>query len=229
MSNAYTPSSCRTSSSNPSPAAGAAAAAAVTERPAGRVGACALAGLLTILLASEPARALPEDADQPINIRADTVEYDQSGNRIIYRGSVQVDQGTLRVTAEVMTIDLLDGNKVKRITAEDTPARYQQQIELDKAPVRAEALTIIYHTQDERVDLKGAANLEQEGSTLTGDLIVYDIVAGRVDASATEEAPVTMVLPPSAMQSPASSEDTLDAAPAAGEADADPDDSGSEP
>ena len=157
---------------------------------------------LLCLTGASNARALPEDADQPINIRADSVEYDQTGNRIIYRGSVQVDQGTLRVTAEVMTIDLLDGNKVKRITAEDTPARYRQQIEADKEPVRAEALTIIYHTQDERVDLRGAANLEQEGSTLTGDLIVYDIVAGRVDASATEEAPVTMVLQPSAVTSP---------------------------
>ncbi len=164
-----------------------------------RGGAAALA--VALLLAGAQAQALPEDADQPINIRADTVEYDQSGNRIIYRGSVQVDQGTLRVTAETMTIDLQDGNKVKRITAEDTPARYQQQIEVNKAPVRAEALTIVYHTQDERVDLKGSANLEQEGSTLTGDLIVYDIVAGRVDASATEEAPVTMVLQPSAMES----------------------------
>ena len=193
MSNAYTPSFCRTSSSSP--------LADAPGKPH-----CLVAGYrrailaLVLLLGAPGALALPEDADQPINIRADTVEYDQSGNRIIYRGSVQVDQGTLRVTAEVMTIDLLDGNKVKRITAEDTPARYQQQIEEDKAPVRAEALTIIYHTQDERVDLKGAANLEQEGSTLTGDLIVYDIVAGRVDASATEEAPVTMVLQPSAMQ-----------------------------
>lgn len=189
MSNAYTPSSSRTSSSK-SPVRAAASRL--------RVGTLTMA----LLLGANTALALPEDADQPINIRADSVEYDQSGNRIIYRGSVQVDQGTLRVTAEVMTIDLLDGNKVKRITAEDTPARYQQQIEIDKAPVRAEALTIIYHTQDERVDLMGAANLEQEGSTLTGDVIVYDIVAGKVDASATEEGPVTMVLQPSAVQPP---------------------------
>ena len=145
--------------------------------------------------------ALPEDADQPIHIRADTVEYDQNGNRVIYRGSVQVDQGTLRVNAETMTIDLEDGNKVVRITAVDTPARYQQQIEENEAPVKAQALTIIYHTQDERVDLKGQANLEQEGSTLTGDLIVYDIVAGRVDASAEQEnGPVTMVLQPDVAQ-----------------------------
>ena len=155
---------------------------------------------------AQMASALPDDADKPINIRADSVEYDQNGNRIIYRGSVQVDQGTLRVTAETMTIDLQDGKKVLRIVAEDTPAHYQQQIEVDEEPVRAQALTIIYHTQDERVDLKGDGNLGQEGSTLTGDLIVYDIVAGRVDASATREAPVTMVLQPSAMEKSESGE-----------------------
>jgi lipopolysaccharide export system protein LptA len=187
MSNAYTPLSCRTSSNSRAPSGA---------RPE-LARACILLGLLALAPAVS---ALPEDADKPINIRADSVEYDQTGNRIIYRGSVQVDQGTLRVTAETMVIDLQDGKKVLRITAEDTPARYQQQIEVDEEPVRAEALTIIYHTQDERVDLRGAANLEQEGSTLTGDLIVYDIVAGRVDANATEETPVTMVLQPSAME-----------------------------
>lgn len=176
MSNAYTPSSWRISSSS-----ARAAAAAVA---------------LCLLIFAAPAGALPEDADQPIHIRADNVEYDQNGNRVIYRGSVQVDQGTLRVTAETLTIDLQDGKKVLRITAEDTPAHYQQQIEAGEEPVRARALTIIYHTQDERVDLKGQANLEQEGSTLTGDLIVYDIIAGRVDATAQREEPVRMVLQP---------------------------------
>ena len=215
MSNAYTPSSCRTSSNSPSAATAAAFAP-------GRI----IVLILALLLGAPAAIALPEDADQPINIRADTVEYDQSGNRIIYRGSVQVDQGTLRVTAEIMTIDLQDGNKVMRITAEDTPARYQQQIEADKAMVRAEALTIVYHTQDERVDLKGAANLEQEGSTLTGDLIVYDIVAGRVDATATEEAPVTMVLQPSAVQSPTAGASEAEART---EAQSEPADNGTEP
>ena len=182
MSNVYTRSYCRTSSSS--------------------LAAQALAGCLwlVVTLSAGSAFGLPEDADQPIHIRADNVEYDQNGNRVIYRGSVQVDQGTMRVTAETMIIDLKDGKKVLRITAEDTPAHYQQQIEADSELVKAQALTIIYHTQDERVDLKGAANLQQEGSTLTGDLIVYDIVAGRVDASAESDAPVTMILQPSAMQ-----------------------------
>ncbi len=178
MSNAYTPSSWWISSSSFRAAT-----------------ACLV---LCNMLIAQSVQALPEDADQPIHIRADNVEYDQNGNRVIYRGAVQVDQGTLRVTAETLTIDLQDGKKVVRITAEDTPAHYQQQIEEGKELVRARALTIIYHTQDERVDLKGEANLEQEGSTLTGDLIVYDIVAGRVDATAEREEPVRMVLQPAA-------------------------------
>ncbi len=193
MSNVYTPSYSRISSNSE----------AVVDAPApARRGGIPGAVWLLLLLIPATLHALPEDADQPIHIRADTVEYDQNGNRVIYRGSVQVDQGTMRVTAETMTIDLEDGNKVIRITAVDTPAHYQQQIEVDAAPVKAQALTIVYHTQDERVDLKGQANLEQEGSTLTGDLIVYDIVAGRVDATAEQESgPVTMVLQPDAAKS----------------------------
>lgn len=191
MSNAYTPSSCRISSNSGRLKGGRSTGVAA-----------AIAGVaICALLLGPAARALPEDADQPIHIRADNVEYDQNGNRVIYRGSVQVDQGTLRVTAETLTIDLQDGKKVLRITAEDTPAHYQQQVEEGKDLVRARALTIIYHTQDERVDLKGEANLEQEGSTLTGDLIVYDIVAGRVDATAEREEPVRMVLQPAVTKS----------------------------
>jgi lipopolysaccharide export system protein LptA len=145
-------------------------------------------------------QALPEDADQPIHIRADSAEFDQKADRVTYRGSVQVDQGTLRVTADTMTIDR-ENEKVVRITAIGTPAYYQQQVEVDQEQVRADASTIIYHTQDERIDLKGDANLEQEGSTVSGDLIVYDIVAGKVDATAEGDAPVRMVLQPAATAS----------------------------
>jgi len=146
--------------------------------------------------------SLPEDSDQPIHIRADTAEIDNQAERVIYRGSVQVDQGTLRVTADTMTIEY-EEQKVVRIIAVGTPAHYTQQIEADDENVKADALTIVYHTRDERVDLKGEANLEQEGSTITGDLIIYDIVAGKVDATAEGDAPVRMVLQPAATQNAA--------------------------
>jgi lipopolysaccharide export system protein LptA len=180
--NAYTQFCCLTSSSS----------------SAGRRG-YARGALLALLAFPLGVQALPEDSDQPIHIRADTAEIDNQAERVIYRGSVQVDQGTLRVTAETMTIDYED-QKVVRITAVGNPAHYKQQIELDEPEVHADALTIIYHTRDERIELKEQARLEQEGSTLAGDLIIYDIVEGKVDATAEADAPVRMTLQPATVE-----------------------------
>ena len=154
--------------------------------------------LLGALLASAPASllmALPEDAEQPIHIRADNAEIDNTANRVIYRGSVQVDQGTLRVTADEMTVEIED-EQVIRIVATGEPARYKQQLNADDEIVNANASTIIYHTQDERVDLEGDAHLEQAGNTITGEVIRYDIVAGKIDAEAGGDGRVQMELPP---------------------------------
>jgi lipopolysaccharide export system protein LptA len=114
---------------------------------------------------------------------------------VIYRGSVQVDQGTLRVTANEMTVEYQD-QKVVRIVAVGTPARYKQQLEADDEVVNADASTITYYTQEERVDLEGDATLEQEGNTVMGDFIRYDIVGGKIDATAEGDNRIQMELQP---------------------------------
>jgi lipopolysaccharide export system protein LptA len=139
--------------------------------------------------------ALPEDADQPIHIRADNAEIDQDQQLVIYRGAVQVDQGTLRVKADEMTVEYRD-QKVVRITAKGKPAHYQQQIEDEDDQVTATSTTIVYHTQDEKLDLLGNAYLTQQGNEITGEVIKYDIVAGKVDAQSNAEGPVRMILQP---------------------------------
>ena len=141
------------------------------------------------------ALGLPEDADQPIHIRAEQAEIDQNAELVIYRGSVEVDQGSLRVTADEMRVEYRD-QKVIRITALGSPARYKQQVAADQEQVEADASTIVYHTQQEKLDLKGNAFLRQEGNEITGDFIQYDIVAGKVDAKANEADPVRMILQP---------------------------------
>ena len=151
--------------------------------------------LLCLTLLSSAAFALPDDADQPIHIRADNAEIDQDQQLVIYRGDVQVDQGTLRVTADEMTVEYRN-QKVVRITATGAPAHYQQQLNETKEQVKARSSTIVYHTQDERLDLMGNAFLTQEGNEITGDQIKYDIVAGKVDAQSQSNERVRMVLQP---------------------------------
>ena len=101
-----------------------------------------------------------------------------------------------------MTVEYRN-QKVVRITATGNPAHYQQQLDLAKDQVKAHSSTIIYHTQDERLDLLGDAFLTQEGNEITGDQIKYDIVAGKVDAESQSNQRIRMVLQPAGRTSSA--------------------------
>ena len=153
-------------------------------------------GIAVVLaLAAGAAWAVPEDADRPIHIRSDSAEVERQEGRIVYLGAVRVEQGTLRVNAERMVVNYEEG-KVVRITATGAPARYRQELDDDAGQVEADASTIVYHTRDARIDLQGNAHLEQQGNSLQGDLIRYDIVAGRVAAGAPGQGPVQTTLTP---------------------------------
>jgi lipopolysaccharide export system protein LptA len=148
-----------------------------------------------IAFATATARAQSPDADQPIHIRADTAELDETNGLAIYRGAVRMDQGSLRVTADTMTIALADEQVVK-VTAEGKQAHYQQRFEVDAPEVLADADTIVYHTQEERVELIGNAKLTQEPNEFSGEVINYDMRAGKVDAKSTASGGVRMVYKP---------------------------------
>ena len=152
-------------------------------------------GLALAVAAAAPAQALPEDAEQPIHILAESAEVERQEGRIVYIGSVRVEQGSLRVNAERMVVDYAAG-KVVRITATGAPAHYTQDLEADAGQVEADASTIVYHTRESRIDLQGNAHLKQSGNSLIGDLIRYDIVAGRVDSGASGQGPVRTTLMP---------------------------------
>lgn len=149
-----------------------------------------------LLLAAVSAQALRTDADQPIHIEGDDAEIDQSNETIVYTGSVEVVQGTLRVFGDRMVVKI-KGDQVERIITEGAPARYRQKLEDDQGNVEAQADSIIYHTSEERIYLNGEATLTQMGNKLSGESIRYDVVNGRVDASAGEDTGrVRMVLDP---------------------------------
>jgi len=129
---------------------------------------------------------LASDADQPIHIEGDDAEIDQNNETIVYTGSVKVVQGTLRVQGDRMVVKI-NGDQVERITTVGKPARYRQQLEDDQGEVHAHANSIIYHTAEERIYLNGSASLVQKGNELQGESIRYDIVKGKVDASAGDK------------------------------------------
>lgn len=142
--------------------------------------------LCTLGLLALPVWALREDANQPIHIEGDDAQIDQANETIVYTGSVAVVQGTLRVVGDRMVVKV-SGDQVERITTLGAPAQYRQQLEDQQGEVQAHADSIIYHTAQERIYLNGHAALEQQGNKLTGESIRYDIVNGKVDASAGDK------------------------------------------
>ncbi|MEM7096866.1 MAG: lipopolysaccharide transport periplasmic protein LptA [Pseudomonadota bacterium] len=143
------------------------------------------AWMLALVLTCCPAlvNALASDADQPIHIEGDDAEIDQANETIVYTGSVEVVQGTLRVHGDRMVVKI-SGDQVQQITTTGGPARYSQELEDDQGQVNAHAKSIVYHTAQERIYLNGKASLVQKGNELHGESIRYDIVNGKVDASA---------------------------------------------
>jgi lipopolysaccharide export system protein LptA len=134
---------------------------------------------------SLPTLALESDSEQPIRIVADEALRDERTGLTVYRGNVQMDQGTIRIEAEQVTIYRIDSEGDK-IVAEGSPAHMQQQPDLDSAPMHAWGGIIEYYRTEDRIQLRDDAVLEQDGSKVRGDRIDYYIEAQQVKATADE-------------------------------------------
>jgi lipopolysaccharide export system protein LptA len=150
-------------------------------------------------LASPVSLGLPTDKEQAINISADQATRDEKTGLTTYTGSVEFVQGTLRITADKITI-YQQREGAGKIVATGEPAHLQQKPEIHKELMRAQANTIEYYEEEDRVHLRTNAQIEQEGSRVTGKTIDYfiseELVKAGSDAS-QENSRVNVVIPPS--------------------------------
>ena len=156
------------------------------------------------------ANALPEDRNQPIRITADSAIRDERLGETRYMGSVELTQGSLRITADTLTLRNGD-SETQIITATGSPASLRQTPEADSPPVEATAGRIEYDQGADTVTLTQDARIEQDGAIVTGAVIDYVLGEQRVTASGTSEAQensqrVEMIIPPRAIERSENSE-----------------------
>jgi lipopolysaccharide export system protein LptA len=143
-----------------------------------------ICGLLTAFFcvaAPSISHALPNDSNQPISITSDTAEVNDKAGISIYRGKVNITQGTIKLVADQVTI-YSDGQGISKLVAIGTPAHFQLQPDIEKTITHAFGNTIEYFISEERIELKKQAKLEQEQNVLTGERIDYDIKRSIVNA-----------------------------------------------
>lgn len=152
---------------------------------------------LCCVLAAAPSYALPSDQNQPVKLEADRATFNERTGITSYSGNVIISQGTIRIEADNLVVNL-DGNRaIKDATAQGRPARFQQQLNADKGLAKGEGSKIAYDAQKGLIVLSGNAQLIQDGASFKGDVLRYSMTQGDIEATGNKQRRVQLVIPPS--------------------------------
>lgn len=135
---------------------------------------------VALLLACPSAGALSTDQDQPINIEANQVIIDDQKDISRYQGNVLLTQGSMRLSAEELTVHGL--RNPTRIIATGTPVRFSQRPDGKAHDVHAEALRFEYAIPEAKAFLFENAKLSQEDNVFRSHRIEYDVNAAQIKA-----------------------------------------------
>jgi len=145
--------------------------------------------LLITLFLSTYSFALTEDAQQPIEIEAESVMVDETAGFNEFIGDAEVRQGSLVMTAEIIQVQT-NADGVETMIAKgtpDQPAKYIQSQENQARLIEATATIITYDVNDGMIFLVGDAYLVQGFDSFSGDSLTYDINNDKVLVKGSED------------------------------------------
>ena len=157
---------------------------------------------LVAFFVSTQAQALDSDLDQMINIQADSAFHDEKNGVTIYKGNVALQQGTLKIDAEKITLKSNTDGDIDSLTAEGKPAKFEQKPALDQETVYGRANLVRYELIKKQVSLKGNAHIMQGQAELNSDNITYlanqQVFKAETNKALKDTKPkrVHMVIPP---------------------------------
>lgn len=146
------------------------------------------------------AYALPSDANEPIRLLADKATYSERTGVTSYSGNVTITQGTLKMAADNLTVNLSPNRAIDSAVATGRPATIQQIVSTEKGLAKGQANRIDYNVKTGIVTLTGNARLTQNGGSFSGNVIRYSLKVGDVEATAGGSQRVELVFPPQATQ-----------------------------
>jgi len=134
---------------------------------------CLLFLFIMALLDSPSAHALKGDADQPINIRARSVEANEKTGVSVYSGNVVMTQGSLTIEADRLEVILRD-RQTDLVRATGKPVRMRARTDAGEN-VRARADRAEYHSKARKIDFFGDVELRRDGDVFAGAVVHYSL------------------------------------------------------
>lgn len=154
-----------------------------------------------LMLNSSAVFALASDRNQPITLEAQNATFNDRTGITTYTGNVVIQQGTLKLQANSLVAQLSDDKKIQSVTAQGTPAKFQQQMDGNRGLARGQARKIVYNAETGIITLSGGAFLTQAGATFSGETVRYSMNKRDIQASGGNKGRIKIVIPPSAKQS----------------------------
>lgn len=140
--------------------------------------------------------ALPTDNQQPAHLTSNTADLNQKTGLNIFTGNVVITQGSTVITANQITTHNNAAHKMSEAIATGTPATYQTLPKVGGQLFQASASTIQYFPIKNLVILIGNGKLEQGGSVLQSDFIVYNQKTGQLTTKLYNKNRTTLILQP---------------------------------
>ena len=140
--------------------------------------------LLCLLCPGLPLMALESDRQEPLEVSANSTDGTLGDGITTLRGSVDIRQGTLRITADEAEVMKIDG-RVGAVTFRGQPAFLEQEIE-EQGLVQATANVIDYQVASGLVTLTGNADVKHPQYQISGELLTYDLNVQHFQGSGDE-------------------------------------------
>jgi lipopolysaccharide export system protein LptA len=142
--------------------------------------------LLLGVLLSGSALALSTDRSQPLQIVANKATIDNVKGIAIYEGNVVVTQGSIRIDANVITINYTQKQDIEKVVADGKPAHFKQRLDSGD-DIKAKAMQMEYNAIKSMLYLRKDAELHKQRndkdlSSSSAPHIKYDTKRGIIKA-----------------------------------------------
>ena len=149
--------------------------------------------LVLLLQLPLPVLALSSDREQPIHIASDRLDIDETSGISTYQGNVHYTQGTIVMDADIMIVHTRDG-QLDKLEAFGDPAQYRQQLDHEDGKLSAEAKSMEYVSEAEKLILRENVHVVKGENVFTGNIVEYntkdEIVSARKAESGEERVQV---------------------------------------
>lgn len=141
------------------------------------------------------APGLPDDKQKPIELEADRAQYNQTTGVSVYEGRVIVVQGSMRLTADTMTIRTQD-SAIQTVEAVGNPATFQYKPAVDKEAIHGVGQRVNYDAATGLIVVTEKARFTQGQDVFTGERVEYDVNKDVVKAGGNDGSRVKFVIQP---------------------------------